>query len=183
MNYGFLSGRERKAPSGERGWRTPSAGAFLFMIIVILAGVCLTYSSFGVGRFDAGDIGPHVDVNPHVGEYGLPMQSYEVVSRIIREVTAYNVGIHGQTDSEPCIGATGEDLCKLLKLGKRVCAANGLPLGTLLRIEHYGECVVLDRMNRRYRNRIDIAMNPGEVGRAREFGLQKLQVSVLEEIE
>ncbi len=96
----------------------------------------------------------------------------------VREVTAYNVGVREQTSDEPCIGATGLDLCRLVDEGRNVCAANFVALGTVLRIEEYGECVVLDRMNRRFSHRVDIAMKENAVEEALEFGLQRRVVQV-----
>ncbi len=113
----------------------------------------------------------------------LQTEVLEVVSETVREVTAYNVGVVAQTDEHPCIGATGDDLCEMIFSGVSICASNGFPLGTRLLIENYGECRVLDRMNRRYRNRVDIAMGPDEVQRAIDFGIQRLQIAVVEEVE
>jgi 3D (Asp-Asp-Asp) domain-containing protein len=97
---------------------------------------------------------------------------------LIREVTAYNVGVRGQTSDEPCIGATGHNLCRLVARGLKICAANFVGPETILHIEGYGECVVLDRMNRRFAHRVDIAMRKDEVDRAIEFGIQRRQVEV-----
>lgn len=94
----------------------------------------------------------------------------------IRTITAYNVGIEAQTDDTPCFGATGEDLCTALERGEKVCAANFVPLGTLLTIEGYGECVVKDRMARRYSDRVDIAMRATENERAINWGVKELKV-------
>ena len=96
----------------------------------------------------------------------------------VREVTAYNVGVRGQTSDEPCIGAMGINLCRLVARGHKVCAANFVPPETILNIEGYGECVVLDRMNRRFAHRVDIAMRKNEVDRALEFGIQRRHVEV-----
>ncbi len=97
---------------------------------------------------------------------------------MVREVTAYNVGVREQTSDNPCIGATGQDLCRLVDEGRNVCAANFVALGTVLRIEEYGECVVLDRMNRRFAHRVDIAMKEDAVEEALEFGLKRRVVAV-----
>lgn len=99
------------------------------------------------------------------------------IAGIVREVTAYNVGVREQTSDAPCIGAGGDDLCRLTTRMK-VCAANFVPLGTILEIEKFGECVVLDRMHRRFPHRVDIAMRDHETREAREFGLQKRIVQV-----
>jgi 3D (Asp-Asp-Asp) domain-containing protein len=96
----------------------------------------------------------------------------------VREVTAYNVGVKRQTDDTPCLGATGENLCRIVARGRKVCAANFVPKDTILDIEGYGECVVLDRMNRRFAHRVDIAMSEDEADRALEFGVQRRRVEV-----
>ena len=96
----------------------------------------------------------------------------------VREVTAYNVGMRGQTSDAPCIGTTGKNLCRLVARGIKVCAANFVAPETILHIEGYGECVVLDRINRRFSHRVDIAMRKNEVDRALEFGIQRRYVEV-----
>jgi 3D (Asp-Asp-Asp) domain-containing protein len=98
------------------------------------------------------------------------------IAGIPREVTAYNVGVRAQTSESPCIGAGGHNLCELLERGVKVCAANFVPLGTVLKVEEHGEYVVLDRTHRRFSHRVDIAMREGEIRKALEFGLQKLIV-------
>lgn len=97
---------------------------------------------------------------------------------LVREVTAYNVGRRRQTSATPCTGATGENLCRLIAQGRRICAANFVASGTILNIDGYGECVVLDRMHRRFGHRVDIAMRRDEVDRALEFGIQRRYVEV-----
>lgn len=108
------------------------------------------------------------------------IQIFEVVGETIREVTAYNAGDPNQTDSSPCISANGEDICKDIDNGERICAANFVPFGTILHIENFGDCIVKDRLNSRYKNRVDIAMAKDEHQRAKEFGLQNLNVRILE---
>ncbi|NCD40590.1 MAG: hypothetical protein EOL88_00710 [Bacteroidia bacterium] len=110
----------------------------------------------------------------------------EVVSETIREVTAYNVGDVNQTDSSPCIGAYSKvNLCEEVAKGQNVCAANFVPLGTELQIIASNgwsfECIVWDRMNSRFGNRVDIAMNYWEKDRAIKFGKQNLTVRILGE--
>jgi 3D (Asp-Asp-Asp) domain-containing protein len=100
---------------------------------------------------------------------------------VVREVTAYNLGVREQTSGEPCIGATGRNLCRLAKQGLKICAANFVEPDTVLNIEGYGECVVLDRMNRRYAHRVDIAMQKDQVDEALEFGIQRRLVEVRRE--
>ena len=101
------------------------------------------------------------------------------VGNTVREVTAYNVGDKAQTDSTPCISASGENICRALEQGKKRCAANFVPFGTILYIKGYGACRVTDRMNKRYRNRVDIAMKKNQKKKAKKFGKQKLYVKVM----
>jgi 3D (Asp-Asp-Asp) domain-containing protein len=97
---------------------------------------------------------------------------------IIREVSAYNAGDPSQTDESPCDGAGG-NICEALAKGQKVCAANFVSLGTKLKIQNYGECIVLDRMAKRFQNRVDIAMKLSEKDRAIAFGVQKLLVEII----
>ena len=106
-------------------------------------------------------------------------QPYKVKSETIRVVTAYNVGDPRQTDDTPCISANGENICDALANGEMRCAANFVPLGSRLHVDKIGVCLVTDRMNRRYRNRVDIAMRKDEYHKALRFGRQKLHVKIL----
>ena len=103
----------------------------------------------------------------------------EITNGIVREVTAYNVGDPYQTDNTPCISANGENICAALELGYKRCAANFVPFGTILRIQNYGECMVTDRMNSRYKNRVDIAFPLSKRREALNFGIQKLLVEIV----
>ena len=105
--------------------------------------------------------------------------NYQTSSETLRTVTAYNVGDPAQNYGDPCISANGEDICTALELGERRCAANFVPFGTILHIQRYGICVVTDRTNRRYRNRVDIAMKLHERRKAIEFGRRNLYVKIL----
>ena len=96
-----------------------------------------------------------------------------------RKVTAYNVGDPDQTDGTPCRTADGSNACLELALGEKICAANFVPIGTKLVIEGIGVCTVKDRLNSRFKNRIDIAMEAHEKGLAKKFGLKNLQVHIL----
>ena len=106
-------------------------------------------------------------------------QRYFVKSETIRVVTAYNAGDPRQTDDTPCVSANGENLCAALAKGKKRCAANFVPLGSRLHVEKIGVCLVTDRTNKRYRNRVDIAMQRKDYHKARRFGRQKLRVKIL----
>lgn len=108
----------------------------------------------------------------------------EVLSETVRTVTAYNAGDVNQCDDSPCISANTENICEALKQGQKRCAANFVPFGTdlLIRSPKTGwsfQCKVTDRMNKRFPNRVDIAMTMDEKDRAIKFGAQELIVSIL----
>jgi 3D (Asp-Asp-Asp) domain-containing protein len=116
---------------------------------------------------------------------GVEKDGQEVAARVmkiagvVREVTAYNVGVRNQTSDTPCIGSGGDDLCRLIERNVKVCAANFVARGTILKIEKFGECVVLDRMHRRFAHRVDIAMKEHEIEEAMEFGVQRRLVEAM----
>jgi 3D (Asp-Asp-Asp) domain-containing protein len=101
------------------------------------------------------------------------------VRKSLRQVTAYNVGDSSQTSVTPCTSASGENICIAVNKGEKRCAANFVKLGSLLHIQGYGLCRVTDRMHHRFKNRVDIAMPPGEKQSARQFGIQQLVVTEL----
>lgn len=99
-----------------------------------------------------------------------------IINTTIREVSAYN-SLPGQTDSTPCEGAYG-NVCEPYKKGQCVVASNAFKKNTKIRIDKIGDCIVLDTMNKRYPNRVDIFMGD-DVNRAISFGVQKLKVSII----
>lgn len=98
----------------------------------------------------------------------------DVSTGVIREVTAYN-SVEWQTDSTPCIAADGTDICLRYQAGELICAANFVPLGTKIYVDHYGLCTVADRMNKKHPNRVDVFFDK-DVDRAISFGLQRLLI-------
>lgn len=89
-------------------------------------------------------------------------------------VTAYTLS-KDETDDTPCIGAGNHNLCELSKTTK-VCASNMFPLHTKIYIEGIGECEILDRMNRRYKNRVDVLFDTKQ--KAINFGKQTKQIII-----
>jgi 3D (Asp-Asp-Asp) domain-containing protein len=106
-------------------------------------------------------------------------QKYQkvVVSNKIALVTAYNPLV-SQTDSNPCVGASGKNLCKLSGCA---VANNILPLGSKVRINTIGICTVEDRLNARYngQERFDLFMNEFNATNAKHFGVKQLSYEVL----
>lgn len=86
-------------------------------------------------------------------------------------VTGYNT-VPEQTDSTPCIAASGDDIC-----GRRdvVACPRAIPLGTELEID--GErYVCLDRLAPKYDNRIDISCDKDMQCPARVTGYKLVTV-------
>lgn len=102
-----------------------------------------------------------------------------VKSNTVRAISAYNAGDVNQCDGDPCTAANGENICEALEKGYKRCAANFVPFGTILEIEGYGECMVVDRMNSRYPNNVDIAMKYSEKKAALAFGRRNLNVKII----
>jgi 3D (Asp-Asp-Asp) domain-containing protein len=116
----------------------------------------------------------------HLRTYERSSRHFVLAGRSqVREVTAYNVGDPDQNWGDPCQSANGENICAALDSGSKRCAANFVPFGTILRIAHYGICTVTDRMNKRYTDRVDIAMKKDEKEKALRFGLKRLPVTVI----
>lgn len=97
---------------------------------------------------------------------------------LVVTATAYN-SLAGQTDSTPDIAAWGDKL----KPGTAAIAVSrdllekGLKRHKKVRIHGLpGEYVVLDKMHRRWENRIDIYMGE-DVEAARRFGKRRVRIS------
>jgi 3D (Asp-Asp-Asp) domain-containing protein len=95
----------------------------------------------------------------------------------IRTVTAYTSRVE-ETDSTPCIAADGTDICRRFAAGDFLCAANFVPFGTVLRIVGVGDCTVVDRMARRFADRVDLYFGYDLAG-AFEFGRRDMEVEIV----
>lgn len=111
----------------------------------------------------------------------LPTSAAERISVTVT-ATAYN-STHAQTDDSPHVGAWGDHLDAAVKPGVRVIAVSpdllkkGLRRGQRVRIQGLkGEFVVLDKMPRRWSNRIDIYMQE-DVKAARQWGRRRVRMS------
>lgn len=109
----------------------------------------------------------------------VPRKAEIEVYQTVRTVTAYNAGDPLQNDSEPCISASGDDICRLLEVGVNVCALNTVPFGTIMRVEDLGDCIVLDRTSSKHSGRLDWAMKANERDKAIKFGRRKLNTSII----
>ena len=99
------------------------------------------------------------------------------ITRIVR-ATAYNA-VPQQTDSTPEICAWGDRVRPGIIAISRDLEESGLTRGKEVYIEGIGKVVVMDRMNRRKRNQIDLYMEKYED--AVRFGVKELTISWTEE--
>ncbi len=104
-----------------------------------------------------------------------PEGEFEPISDIFT-ITAYSPSIN-ETDDTPCIGARNTNVCELHSQGEIIFASNAFPLGTTICVQGFGCGKVLDRMNKRYTDRIDVFMPTKS--EAKEFGKKELEVVVL----
>jgi 3D (Asp-Asp-Asp) domain-containing protein len=91
--------------------------------------------------------------------------------------TAFNSTVQ-QTDHKPYETACREDLEPGMKVVavSRDLFKSGLACGTKIMIEGFqGEFTVLDKMNKRWQQRIDIYMD-NDVARAKEWGARKVTI-------
>ena len=145
-----------------------ASGMFVFLNYgIVFESTVQTYHSYAIkpaeASFDAKNDTPQV-VSP--------------VKKLKATVTAYN-SMPGQTDSTPCIGADGTNLCEY-----KGCAVamNGVKLGTKIDLESFGECTVKDRKNSRYDSTwIDVYFGGAENHKkALQFGKKTLEYSIIE---
>ncbi len=115
--------------------------------------------------------------NTHAAVESLPESENRELPSIVVPVSAYN-SVPWQTDATPCIGAQGTDICEKLERGLQTCAANFVPLGTVLEVDGLGTCTVRDRMNARYNYRVDWYMGM-DIQAARNWGVRQKNVAIL----
>lgn len=91
-------------------------------------------------------------------------------------VTAYS-STPEETDSTPCIAASGYDLCRHDL--ENVVACNFLPIGTKIKIpelDPYQVYTVVDRMHERFNSRLDLWKKSHQ--EAKVFGIKYLTVEI-----
>ncbi|MFS1524380.1 3D domain-containing protein [Microbulbifer sp. 2304DJ12-6] len=103
--------------------------------------------------------------------------SAAIKKTMVVDATAYN-SVPGQTDSDPWVAAWNNRL----RPGDKVIAVSrdlekhGLTNGAKVKIEGLpGTYTVRDRMNKRFRNRIDVWMEK-DIKKARAWGKKKLKI-------
>jgi 3D (Asp-Asp-Asp) domain-containing protein len=84
-------------------------------------------------------------------------KSNKVTDKIKITLTGYSSRAQ-ETDDTPCISADGSDICELHAKGETICASNDFPMHSIITIDGVGDCIIRDRMNKRYTgtNRVDL---------------------------
>ena len=145
-------------------------GTFCYKISVLFI-VFIIFSSFTLPQHSLAYAFPEWKSLPVI-------ENKEPVEIVELHVTAYN-SLPWQTNSEPCITASGMDVCE--RDIEDVIATNYsyLPFGSKIKIpELFGdrEFLVEDRMNKRYTQTLDIWMK--DYSSAKEFGRQKITAEI-----
>ena len=93
---------------------------------------------------------------------------------IVMKSTAYTSRPE-ETSGDPCISASGDNICDLYKRGMNVVASNAFPLGTELYIDGYGQATVLDRMASHKQNMVDVYFGY-DLQAAKQWGVRNVEV-------
>lgn len=110
-----------------------------------------------------------------------PTPCFEVVdvsTGTIREASAFN-STPEQTDGNPCQAADQSDICVRYLAGECLIAGNFAKLGSQHYVDGFGVCTLIDRMNRRYSQEVDIYFGM-DVAAAKKFGRRPILVKSLE---
>lgn len=111
-----------------------------------------------------------------VGSDMFPIPTDRIPKKHVVSVSAYTSEV-AQTDPSPCITANGFNLCEHNQ--EDVIATNMFAFGTKVRIPSIDPdrvFTVVDRMNSRYQNHVDIWMK--DKGDAIQFGRRTLEIQV-----
>lgn len=104
------------------------------------------------------------------------MKHLLLLALTLRLVTAYTPSID-ETDSSPCIAASGYNICEGLERGEKLCAANWAPFWVKLNVPGYGACTNVDRMARKNGQKVDVLFKTKK--EALQWGVKKLNVTKL----
>ncbi|TAK03732.1 hypothetical protein EPO34_01040 [Patescibacteria group bacterium] len=124
-----------------------------------------------VQEFDEGFQQVKLDFGrPSSRKTGPVKQGETVVLEVTASTTGYGVS---------CVGTDGSDVCRLFMDGhERVCGSNMFPIGTVLKLPGYGECVVRNTIHRKSGSRLTVYLGYDHDA-ARRWGVQRLPVMVI----
>lgn len=153
---------------------------FLFLVASFLAIVSAFFYSVNTAHSQPSAPIQEVEATAEDYERLCGLKEVECPNEKTVTVTAYTSRT-SETDSTPCIGAYNNDICAMYAKGQKVCASNDYAKGTRLNVEGLGDCVVLDKMNRRYTGtgRVDWYFGK-DLKAARAWGKKTVEITMLE---
>lgn len=163
-------GLRKKTLEKEKKQQMQYKAVGFLVIVSFLGNIFCPVSAFSSGY------NTEVLVKPKNG-YPSSQPKFTVFQTIYVTATSYSSTVD-QCDGDPCTTASGMNVCERNK--EDVIAANFLPFGTKVRFpELFGTKVftVQDRMNPRYRNRIDFWFKTRQ--KAKMFGKRTVKMEIL----
>ena len=170
MNFSYIKNKKQKEKPAKIKKLT-RAIVLLCMVALLLSGTFIVFRGFRALESDIMRI--------MVYQVATPIEEIEQKEWLTAKLSMYNAGDVAQTDSSPCIGASGDNICELIEQNICVCAFNQVPLRTILFIDGFGECIVLDRTAKKYAERIDLALSKNQKQQALNWGLQKVNYRII----
>ena len=111
-----------------------------------------------------------IDLYSNASEPFFVPATYDPIAVLV-EITAYNP-VMGQTDETPFIMASGKAVYQgAVALSRDLERDLGLKFGDTIEIDGFGQFMFEDRMNRRWKRRVDILLFCPE--KAQKFGIRK----------
>lgn len=152
--------RRRRNIRREKKMREALIRAMILTSIVLLlvAATILQPLTVSYDRQEDTEVTPHITVQKAYAE-------------TVYHVTGYNT-VPEQTDSTPCIAASGDDICGRTDV---VACPRALPLGTEVEIDGK-RYVCLDRLAPKYDHRIDVSCDKDTSCPARVTGIKSVRI-------
>ena len=173
FEFGGIFDMEKICKAIEKGKVERLIRAYLLFTIII---ICFIFISLSIDKLKAEINREGVILDYRIARI-LKVKTTPVLG-IVKTITAYNL-VPEQTDDTPEIGSCNVNIKDMVDDGIAVCAGN-YPCGTKIYIENFGECLILDSLSDKYKNRIDIAMKADEIQQAKNWGKQYLKVKIYE---
>ena len=153
-------------------------GPYSWIFLLIVIGLTIYF----VFRAPTVQSSPKAENEAIPTAYAQEVEMAPEAGRRLSQVTGYTSRPE-ETDSNPCESASGFDICKTIDHLKNVpadgiCATNDYAFGTRIFVDGMGVCVVLDRMNARYKpgtGHIDWYFGK-DLDAAKQFGRKNLRI-------
>ena len=155
-----------------------------WLVLILLTAICALVTQFWLNLPENPTHIPLEVYRPHREQPHQhdPYKDLTLVEahRATYTTSAYNP-VPEQTSGDPCIAASGQNVCFPWnsKDDMGYAAANFLPFWTMIEIE--GRVyIIVDRVSEEYGDRIDIVFPADQIQEAKEWGLRYLEVIIYE---